>query len=142
MLERFRLPNGNNDGKLVARARAFIAAVDELGIEAELIELEHDDNFLETLDARIEEFEQADDSQTGALQGRSVATRSLPSLTSRGLTILKGLNAITNNKYKSDAAKLGAWKTASHVERTGQKPKPKPAAAKTATHAPVLAGVA
>ena len=129
MMERFRLPNAHNDTELVAKARAFLTAIAELEIEDELLELEHDENFLETLDARIEEFEGADDSQSGAEQAKSGATASLPTVLSRGLTILKGLNAIANNKYKSDAAKLGAWKTASHVERTNQKPKAKPAPA-------------
>lgn len=127
MMDRFRLPDGHNDAELVGKARAFITAIEELGLEDQLLALEHDDNFLETLDARIEEFEGADDEQSGALQNQTGATASLPTLISRGLTILKGLNAIAHNKYKGDAAKLGAWKTASHVERTGQKPKAKPA---------------
>ena len=140
MLERFRLPDGHNDAELVGKARAFIAAIEELNLESQLLELEHDDNFLETLEARIEEFEGADDEQSGALQNQTGATASLPSLISRGLMILKGLNAIANNKYKSDAAKLGAWKTASHVERTGQKPKAKSIPTPTPLPAPTFAG--
>ena len=147
IMDRFRMPNGHNDGELAAKARAFLTAVADLELEDELLALEHDENFLETLEARIEEFEGADDLQSGALQGRSGATASLAPLISRGLTILKGLNAIANNKYKGDAAKLGAWKTASHVERTGQKVKSKPTAVPTPMPAvlkqtPVLVGAA
>lgn len=127
LMDRFRMPNGHNDVELVAKARAFLTAIDELEIEAELLALEHEENFLDTLDARIEEFSAADDSQSGAAQQQVGATRSLPSVISRGLTVMKGLGAIANNKYKGDAAKLGAWKTASHIERTGQRPKAKPA---------------
>lgn len=141
MMERFRLPDGHNDAETVAKARAFITAIEELNLEAQLLELEHDDNFLETLDARIEEFLAADDVQSGAEQNQSGATAGLPTLISRGLTILKGLNAIANNKYKSDAAKLGAWKTASHVERTGQKPKVKAKSAPASIPMPMAAGV-
>lgn len=133
MMDRFRMPNGHNDAELVAKARAFLTAIEELGIEEELLGLAHDENFTDTLDARIEEFTGADDSQSGAEQQRVGATRSLPTVISRGLTVLKGLNAIANNKYQGDAAKFGAWKTASHIERTGQKPKAKPAPAPTPT---------
>ena len=133
MMDRFRMPDGHNDAELVAKARAFQTAIAELELGDALLGLNHDDNFLDTLDARIDEFTDADDSQSGAEQQRVGATRSLPTVISRGLTVLKGLNAIANNKYQGDAAKFGAWKTASHVERTGQRPKAKPAAAPAPT---------
>ena len=133
MMSRFRMPDGHNDAELVAKARAFQTAIAELELADELLALNHDENFLDTLDARIDEFTEADDSQSGAEQQRVGATRSLPAVISRGLTVLKGLNAIANNKYQGDAAKLGAWKTASHVERTGAKPKVKPTPAPATT---------
>jgi len=40
-----------------------------------------------------------------------------------GMKKIRQLNAFFQNFYKSDAQKLGEWKTASHVERQPKKKK-------------------
>lgn len=126
IMDTFRLNHGRNDTKLVINAKAFADAAEPL--KPAFVELGHDVNFIQNLKDQVDAFEKADDSQSDGEQKRSGATQSIAPLIHQGLVIVKQLNAIMHNKYKGNAAKMGAWTTASHIERTHTTPKtPAPA---------------
>jgi hypothetical protein len=129
LLDIFRMPHSNNDGLLVATARAFATAAD--GMKADFIALEHAADFTEALLQRVADFESADIDQNTGQQNLKGATASIGPLIEEGLGIVKQLDAIMHNKYRSNAEKLGAWATASHVERQPATKKPQPAPAST-----------
>jgi hypothetical protein len=124
IMDSFRLPHGNNDAVLAAKARAFAEAADP--IKAKFIELEHAADFIEALLQRVADFEAADSNQNVGQENQSGATAKLGLLMQEGLTTVKQLDAIMHNKYRSNAEKMGAWLTASHVERAAASKKKKP----------------
>jgi len=126
IMDSFRMPHGNNDTVLAAKARAFADAAEPL--KAAFIELEHPANFIEALRQRVTDFENADSAQSTGQQDQASATAGIGPKIDAGLTAVKQLDAIMNNKYASNAEKLAAWLTASNVVR--------PSAAKPAPPAP------
>jgi hypothetical protein len=84
---------------------------------ADFIALEHPADFVAALRQRVSDFESADSQQNAGEESGSGATAGIGPLVQEGLTIVKQLDAIMSNKYRSNAAKMGAWMTASHVER-------------------------
>lgn len=130
IMESFRMPHGNNDTVLAAKARAFADAAD--GLKASFTELEHPANFIEALRQRVSDFENADSAQNTGQQDRSGATASIGPKLDAGLTAVKQLDAIMHNKYAGSPEKLAAWLTASNVARPS-------AAAKQSPPAPVPA---
>ncbi len=75
--------------------------------------------------AHITAFEQADTTQNTGQQGQAGATAGFEPLIAEAMMKVKQLDAFMHNFYKSNAERLGEWKTASHVER---QPKTKKAA--------------
>lgn len=119
----FRLPRNHNDKTLTARASAFCDAIEELHLEAGLIALDHAPDFLKKLRTLILDFKAAEEEQKGALQDQAGATAVFAPLIARGKVLVKGLDAIIQNKFKGDAAKLGAWRSAIHAEHTPRRAK-------------------
>ncbi len=117
----FPLRRGINDEELTAHAIGFCDAIARLGLEFDLVALEHAPGFLEKLRADIAGFVSADARQTSAVQDKAGATASLKPLLDRAKLLLKGLDAIIKNKFKDNAEKLGAWKSAMHLERNNSK---------------------
>jgi hypothetical protein len=132
LLENFRLADGHNDTELTARATAFATAATPLS--ASFVELGHAATFVADLNGQVVSFNAANDSRSAGDQTRSGSTASIGPLVHEGLTVTKQLDALMHNKYSGNAAKLGAWATASHVERKTVSPKPQaqPAVAKAA----------
>ena len=89
-------------------------------------------DFLEDLEADIEQFEEA---LTRRVQGREThvtATAAIDDLVERGMNAVRELDAIMRNMFANNPAKLAAWMSASHVERAprrraAQPPAPPPA---------------
>ncbi|MGB8168091.1 MAG: hypothetical protein WCF18_11410 [Chthoniobacteraceae bacterium] len=132
LLDDFRLTYGNTDDGLLKRARQFKTAATPLA--ARFIELGWASDFLAKLQKRIDDFDEADDVKDDKQQISAGATAALNKLVDRGLTAVKQLNVIMNNRYKDNATRLGEWKTASHVERQPDaKPAPTTTEAKPAT---------
>lgn len=125
IMDNFRMPHGNNDVVLAAKAQAFADAAEPL--QAAFIELEHPANFIAALRQRVTDFENADSAQNTGQQDQSGATASISPVMSDGLMAVKQLDALMHNKYAGSADKLGAWLTASNVERPSAK-KPAPPA--------------
>lgn len=127
IMDTFRMPHGNNDTVLAAKARAFADAAESL--KAAFIELEHPANFIEALRQRVSDFENADSAQNTGQQNRSGATASISPALDAGLTAVKQLDAIMHNKYAGNPEKLAAWLSASNVARPSvakQHPTPSP----------------
>lgn len=118
--ERFQLPRANNDGALLATARAFRA--DAAPLAAEFVRYELPQNFLESLDALIDDFGESVARQNTSRVARVSATQAIKEEIERGQTILRQLDALVRNRLTADAATLAAWESASHTERAA-KPK-------------------
>jgi len=116
IMESFRMPRGNNDTELAARARAFADAAGPL--KAEFLALAHPADFIEALRQRITDFEEAADEQSTGLQDRAGATAGITDLVEQGLVIHKQLNAIMHNLYAATPQKLAAWLSASNIPRS------------------------
>ena len=139
LMDRFRMPQGSGDGELKAKARAFAAAIRELSLNDEFAAHGHGD--LDdagqpvapdaVLEAIADDFETGEGVQGNALSTQAGATQAIKAQLRHGKAAVKTLEAIYNNVYKADGEMLGAWKTASHMERTNAKAKaaaPTPAA--------------
>ena len=109
------MPYAVSDVALAARARAMDQAAAPLAAEFEA--LGHEETFLADLEAHVAAFESADTDQNEGAETQAGATANFGSLLSEALAKVKLLAAIIHNFYKANAAKLGAWRTASHVER-------------------------
>lgn len=114
VMDSFRMPHCVSDITLAARARSMGQAATRLAAQFEA--LGQDTTFLADLETHINAFEGADSSQNTGEETQAGATASFNSLLSEAFGKVKSLDAIVHNMHKGDAAKLGAWKTASHVE--------------------------
>jgi hypothetical protein len=133
-MDGFRMPHGNNDTELAGTARAFIKSVADLSLHDVFVEHGLEDDFEDALDERITDFEASQDGQSTAGQTASGATDALDELIRTGMGIRKSLDALVHNLFKGNAAIIGEWAAASHVERHVERqgaPKAKPAAGGT-----------
>ena len=120
---KFRLARSNrNDSLLLTSARAF--AQDAESLAAKFVEYGLPNDFIDDLNQDIAKFEAAVNTQNQAADQHTAATVAIDRAIERGLLAVRRLNAVVPNKYRSDAAKLAAWTSASHTERA-------PRAAKT-----------
>jgi hypothetical protein len=135
IMDGFRMPHGNNDTELAGTARAFIKSAADLALHDAFVETGLEDDFEDALDERIDDFENSQDTQSNAGQAVSGAGDALDELIKTGMGIRKSLDALVHNLFKGNAATIGEWSTASHVERqgtrkakplTGTTPAPKP----------------
>jgi hypothetical protein len=118
---RFRLPRSGSDQALLNTARAF--AADAVEIKAAFIRLEMPANFIEELNADIEDLERAIGSQNSGRGRHVTATASIDAAIERGMSAVRKLDAIVRNKFRQDPATLAAWESARHVERTTRAPR-------------------
>ncbi|MEI9961213.1 MAG: hypothetical protein WDM76_08850 [Limisphaerales bacterium] len=121
IMDKFRLTYGENDTTLAANALAFATAAQPM--ESAFLELGHSTGFIQALKDEVAAFKAADDDQNVGAQARSGATRSIEPLVRQGMIVLKQLDALMHNKYAGNAEKLGAWLTASHIEKVSHKAK-------------------
>ena len=122
--ELFRMPNGSSEQKLLAVARAFLTGATPL--KDQFIEYGLPDDFIEDLQADINDFEQSVTEKSSASGEKVSATASIGGAVKNGLEALRRLRAIVPNKYRDNPAKLAVWTTASHVEHAARKKSPTP----------------
>ena len=115
LMEDFRMPWGASDTELPGQARAMIAKASSMS--ARFVELEFPANFATQLEARVVEFETAGATQDAGLSQQAGYTGAFEDLLSPGLAALKQLDVISRRRFRTNAVKLGAWATASHIER-------------------------
>ncbi len=127
IMDRFRMPHGDNDAVLVAKLRAFAAAIDELSLADELAGHANAETAA-SLRAMADSFETSEGEQGDALADRAGATAQIPVHLRSGKGVVKTLNAIFSNLYKENAELLTGWKSASHIQKSGSTPTPPPPA--------------
>lgn len=115
LMENFRMPWGVPEAELPGAARAMIAAA--TAISARFVELDFPAGFATALEQRVVDFETAGGVQEAALGQQAGFTGAFDDLLSPGLKALKQLDVLCRRRFRSDAVKLGAWATASHIER-------------------------
>ena len=119
IMDKFRMPYGVSDPVLVAKARASADAAAPLSTD--FIAHGHETTFVTDLKAHITAFEQAEATQSTGKQTQAGATGGFEPLLKAAMTAVKQPDAFMHNFYKTNAAKLGEWHTASHVERQKKK---------------------
>ena len=130
IMDNFRMPYTVGDAVLVAKATAIADAAQPM--TGAFIGLGHEPTFVDDLRAHIAAFESADTVQNTGQQSQAGATAEFGPLLEQAMKKVKQLDAITHNLYRSNAERMGEWRTASHVERQANKketpdaPPPKP----------------
>lgn len=117
--QNFRMPSTNGDQALLNAGRAFVQAATPL--ESEFISREMPAGFLAELSAAIDSFESACESQNQNREKRVSATAAIDEVIERGMALVRELDAMVRNKFRSDAATLAAWESARHVERPARR---------------------
>ena len=112
---KFRRPRSNGDEALKTAARAFLA--DATPLKNNFIAYEMPADFLEDLQADLDAFEAAEGTQDTSLGTQVEATKALDNAIREGIAAVRKLDAVIRNKYRTNAALLAAWNSASHIER-------------------------
>jgi hypothetical protein len=115
IMDKFRMPHGVGDTVLVAKAKAIADAAEPMATD--FVAHGHETTFVADLRAHIAAFGEADTSKDTGLQTQAGATEGFEPLLDEAMTKVQQLDAFMHNFYKSNAAKMGEWHTASHVER-------------------------
>ena len=121
--DKFRMPRGRiPDVDLINTARAF--AADALPLKDQFIRYGLPADFLDSLNAAIEAFEQAINEQQRSKRSQISATSALDDAVERGFNKVKQLDAVVRNTFRDDFVRLSEWESARHTERA---PRPSPA---------------
>lgn len=120
--EKFRVPRNNNDQELLNAARAFQA--DATPLKTQFIAHEMPADFLDDLRSDIDAMQAAINSQSTGVGNHVAAGAALDDAISRGLELVRKLDAIFRNKYANNPAVLAEWTSASHTERAPKRAKP------------------
>lgn len=127
--DKFRTPHNQSDQDVLTAART--AATDALPYKAEFIRRGMPSDFLEDLQADIDEMEEAIARKAQGTTSHIAATAAIDKEIERGMKAVRELDPIMRNTFASNAAALTAWFSASHVERsprrTSQTPPTPPA---------------
>lgn len=116
-----RPPAGSSDQVLLAFAIAV--AADAPPVQAVFLEYGMPADFLEDLNEDIADFQAAANAQSTGRRQRVTATAAIDDLIERGMKIVRRLDAIVRNIFRNDPAKLAAWESARHVERSPRRRK-------------------
>jgi hypothetical protein len=125
IMNKFRIPHGGGDEELKARANSMADAIEELGLEDEF-EGHGLADFATTLQNAAQNFVVDSGTQGVAQSKQSGATQAIPGYIKSIKSAVKTLDALYHNVFDGDAETLGAWKSASHVEKTSVKNPRKP----------------
>lgn len=120
----FRVPDGNSDTALLAAAREFVSEAAKY--KADFTNFKMPADFIEDLSDDIEDFERLLAESASATGEKVSATAAIDDEIERGMNAARRLDAIVQNVYRDDPAKLAAWTSARHVARTRKTVKPTP----------------
>ncbi|HEY1771345.1 MAG TPA: hypothetical protein VGG02_13925 [Chthoniobacterales bacterium] len=124
IMTEFRMPHALGDEKVKARINAMAQAIEDLNLEEDFEEHGLDD-FPDTLRNAAIGFVSDEGSKGTALSTRVGAGLAIPGLTRTIKSAIATLNAMYHNVFPGDAETLGAWKSASHIEKVPvRKPRP------------------
>ncbi len=114
----FSVPNGRNEGILLATGREFVVQAQahqdpfaSLGIPKE---------FADALTADLNALEAAMSAKADAISDKAGATAGIDDQIQKGMDAEIILDAIMFNVYTDNPIKYAAWKTARHVKRAPQ----------------------
>lgn len=114
--DKFRVPHSQGNQTVLAVARAQLG--DAQPIKAEFIKRGMPADFLEDLQADIEEMEQSIAHKAQSAEARTSATAGIDEEIDRGLKAVRELHPIMRNTFANDPSTLAAWLGASHVKRS------------------------
>lgn len=114
--DKFRVPRNTGHQAIIAAARSFLK--DAAPLKDEFIRRGLPDDFLTDLEDDIKEFEQANTGKMQSKETHVTATAAIDDLIERGMIAVRELDAVVRNVFANDPAKLAAWLSASHVERS------------------------
>jgi len=113
--ELFRMPHNNNEQQVLAAARAFLS--NAAPIRQLFIDYGMPADFIDELEADIEAYADAIDRKNTAFDEGVGATANIGETVKDTLHAIRRLRGIVPNIFNGHAAKLAAWKSASHTER-------------------------
>ena len=116
---KFRMPRGVGDQKLLILARSF--AGDAEPLKAEFVKRGVGANFIQELNEEAVEFDAAINQKVQHRGKHVVATAAIDELIERGVRLARELDALVRNIFAEDASARAAWESASHVERPTRK---------------------
>ena len=122
--DKFRIPHNQSNQTVLAVARA--AAADALPLKAEFIRRGMPTDFLEDLQADIDEMEEAITRKEQGAGSHVAATAAIDTEIERGMNAVRELDPVMRNTFSADPATLAAWTSASHVERPPRRTSPSP----------------
>ncbi len=121
MKQSFKMPSNARDDSLLNAARAQLGLLTEPDSGATLAALFMDygmpDDFVSQMQGDIVDAEGAVGSQDSYSGERREDTLAIDAQIEIGIRAVGKLDAYCENKYRADSTLLGAWKTASHLER-------------------------
>ncbi|MBC7796186.1 MAG: hypothetical protein H7Z37_04845, partial [Pyrinomonadaceae bacterium] len=123
----FGLPRNRSEQSILAAARAQYEAAAKY--EQQFIEYDLPVDFRAEMKTAIENIEAANDAADVSGTIGTGATSGLKALLSNLSAMSKKLDSVNRNKHRDNPTKLGAWITASHLERapkTDKTVQPKP----------------
>jgi hypothetical protein len=123
--DKFRLPRSNADQALLNAARAYRADAEPL--KADFIAHAMPEDFLETLDELVGDFEEQMATGNRNAAAHIAASAAIDAEIERGMTVARRLDPIVRNKYHNNPGVLAVWTSARHVERAGRKAAKPPA---------------
>jgi len=113
--DKFEPPRADNDQLLLNAARAF--KTDATPLQAQFVAHELPADFLSDLETDIDAFEAAITAQTFGVGDHVAARAAIDDSISKGMDLVRKLDAIVRNKYSNNPAALAEWTSASHTER-------------------------
>jgi hypothetical protein len=119
LADKFRIPHNQSNQTVLAVARAM--ATDALPLKAEFTKRGMPANFLEDLQADIDEMERSIARKAQGASSQVAATAAIDTEIERGMNAVRELDPVMRNTFASDPATLAAWQSASHVERPSRR---------------------
>jgi hypothetical protein len=124
LMDRFRMPHGNNDEELAAKGNAFANAITSLDLVNEIHSHGYAGDIVADLNEAADALRSSESDQGNALGDQVGATAKLPTLLRQARIQRKTLNAIILNRFRSDSEMQGRWASANHVAAPRNKSKP------------------
>jgi hypothetical protein len=123
IMDRFRMPHGSGDEQLKTKARAMAQGILDLGLDAEFAAHGMGPVASTILLTAADAFQGTEGEQGTARATQAGATAAIPGFLRQIKGAVKTFDSIFHNVFKGDPETLGAWKTASHVEKVAVKKK-------------------
>jgi hypothetical protein len=122
--DNFRLVRNVGDTKLLVCAHRF--AENAAPLRSEFVRFEMAPSFVDDLNSKIKDFEQAMADHSTSRSGHVASTGLIDSGMQHALDILAQLDPIVSNKVAGDVDLIGQWKNVRHVESAWVSKKPEP----------------